>query len=211
MRRSLVEPPEYIFHAASRLLEAADHHLNGNFKAAEQLFADANAPAVLAYTDEAWGKGAKAKYAFVTVPGSPPHLPLADRPKPRMPGAAIRRAVVERDGYHCRFCGIPVVDKYIRRRLALRYPKAVPWGSTNQTQHAAFQCMWLQFDHILPNSRGGESTLENIVVACAPCNFGRMQTTLEEARLQHPLETEAPPTWSYHSVWDGLERLRPFL
>ena len=83
---------------------------------------------------------------------------------------------------------------------------AVSWGSTNGSQHAAFQCMWLQFDHILPNGRGGDSSIDNIVITCAACNFGRMDATLEEAQLIHPLTLNPPMAWDRYSEWDGLER-----
>jgi 5-methylcytosine-specific restriction endonuclease McrA len=63
----------------------------------------------------------------------------------------------------------------------------------------------MQFDHVLPNSRGGPSTLDNVVVTCAPCNFGRMETTLEEARLVHPLSRPTPRKWDGFKRWQGLE------
>ncbi len=69
-------------------------------------------------------------------------------------------------------------------------------------QHAALQCMWLQFDHILPHSRGGTNDLENIVVTCAPCNFGRMDNLLSELRLNDPRDRGFEKTH-----WDGLESL----
>src|SRR5262249_38234103 len=59
---------------------------------------------------------------------------------------------------------------------------------------------------VLPNSRGGGSTLENVVVTCAPCNFGRMETTLAEARLTDPLSRPTARKWSGFDRWDGLER-----
>jgi hypothetical protein len=75
------------------------------------------------------------------------------------------------------------------------------WGRTNGEQHAAFQCMWLQYDHIVPHKRGGATDLENLVVTCAPCNFGRMNRTLEEVGLEDPRAFPVVPT-----TWDGLER-----
>ena len=30
-------------------------------------------------------------------------------------------------------------------------------GSANASQHAAFRCLWLQFDHVLPNSRAEQA------------------------------------------------------
>ena len=63
--------------------------------------------------------------------------------------------------------------------------------------------MWAQYDHILPYARGGTSNLDNIVVACAPCNFGRMNYTLEEVGLTDPRLREP-----VRSTWGGLENFR---
>jgi hypothetical protein len=82
------------------------------------------------------------------------------------------------------------------------YPDALPWGRTNPTQHAAFQGLWMQFDHVLPHSRGGDNSLENVVITCAPCNYGRMHWTLDEVGLVDPRKM---PT--HKTSWDGLERL----
>lgn len=185
-----------------------ERHLRGDYEGAQVLLAEANDQKVWDYTDHAWGKGAAKRYAFVTIPGSPAHFSVHERPVPRMPALATRQAALQRDGYHCRFCGIPVIDPAVRKLFRLAYPAAVRWGTTNATQHAAFQCMWLQFDHILPNSRGGDSSLENVVIACAACNFGRMQATLEEARVEHPLAHDPPVAWHLRAEWDGLECVR---
>lgn len=187
-------------------MSALESHLEGDRDTAGAWLRAANSPSVWRYTDQAWGKGAAKRYSFVKDQNSPPSFAMADRPQPRMPTAATKKKVIERDGYHCRFCGIPVIDPKVRQFLAKEYPDSVAWGTTNDSQHAAFQCMWLQWDHILPNSRGGESDFENIVVTCAPCNFGRMEATLEEARLTNPLDSPPPIIWKHHDEWDGLER-----
>jgi hypothetical protein len=121
----------------------------------------------------------------------------------RMPTPEEKRALHERDGYHCRFCSIPVIRKEIRRRMIAVYPEEAVWGRKNAEQHAALQAMWAQYDHILPHSRGGTNDLSNMVVTCAPCNFGRMEFTLEEVGLADPREREP-----VRSAWDGLERFR---
>ena len=208
LRRSLSTPIPAIFGAAELLLQAVERHLCGDRAGAEACFYQANDEAVWAYTDRAWGKGSAVRYGFLKIGGSPQYLPAAERPRPRMPSGTTRIAAIARDGHHCRFCGIPVVDPALRRLMAVEYPTAISWGPTNRSQHAALQCLWLQFDHILPNSRGGDSSLENIVVACAACNFGRMEATLEEAQLVHPLTLEPPIVWKHHRDWDGLERYR---
>jgi hypothetical protein len=208
VRECLSEPIPEIFTAAEKLSAAVIAHASGRFTEAARLLEAANDPVVWNYTDAAWGAGAKARYGFVHVPSAPPALRLQDRPVPRMPTAATRRLVVQRDGYHCRFCGMPVIDAAIRRLIKTIYPDSLGWGATNPSQHAAFQCMWLQYDHVIPNSRGGASTLDNVVVTCAPCNFGRMETTLEEARLINPLSHPTPRKWQGFESWNGLEGFR---
>ena len=83
------------------------------------------------------------------------------------------------------------------------YPRAVPWGDSNARQHAAFQALWTQYDHVLPWARGGTANIDNIYLTCAACNYGRYYYLLEHFDLQHPASRprrEGP--------WDGLERLR---
>lgn len=58
----------------------------------------------------------------------------------------------------------------------------------------AFACQYcgsqsdLTFDHILPRSRGGRTSWENIVTACAPCNLRKGGRTPKEAAMTpaHP-------------------------
>ena len=50
-----------------------------------------------------------------------------------------------------------------------------------------FECQYclknenLTFDHILPKSRGGKTTWENVVTACSKCNSSKGNKTLEES------------------------------
>jgi hypothetical protein len=66
-----------------------------------------------------------------------------------------------------------------------------------------FKAMWLQYDHLLTHARSGNNDLENIVITCAPCNYGRWNRTVEEVGLIDP-RTREP----VRSAWDGLERFR---
>jgi len=201
------DPIPEIFRAAELLDEAVTRHLAGDHERADQLIREADNPAIWSWTDSIWGKRNPEIHCFSLQEDSLPHLVLADRPKPRMPDASVRSAILARDGFHCRFCGIPVIQAEIRQLLTRTYPNAARWGRTNVDQHAALQCMWLQFDHLIPNERGGASDFENIVVTCAPCNFGRMQWTIEEAGLANPLLRPIKASWTRFERWDGLTRL----
>jgi 5-methylcytosine-specific restriction endonuclease McrA len=205
LRNSLAEPIPECFHAASLLQAALVAHQAGETTKAAALLAEADMPEVRAFTEQMWGPGGKELHAFKTLPDTPQYLQPTDRPKPRMPTAATKAALISRDGFHCRFCGLPVIRAQVRARIQSAYPQSVGWGSTNFSQHAALQCLWLQYDHVLPNSRGGPSTLENMVVTCACCNFGRMETTLEEAWLIDPLSRVTPRKWDGFETWVGME------
>jgi len=120
-----------------------------------------------------------------------------------MPTTEEQNRLIKYFGYRCAFCGIPLIHRRVRSRAAKLYPEAVPWGRTNQSQHATFQAMWLQFDHVLPHARGGNNSHENLVITCAPCNFGRMQYTLPELGLTDPRERTIEMI-----DWNGLEDLQ---
>lgn len=61
---------------------------------------------------------------------------------------SVRKAVFERDGFVCAYCG----------------------GTDGR----------FEIDHIQPWSRGGSNDLENLTVACQPCNRNKRDSTLEE-------------------------------
>jgi len=42
----------------------------------------------------------------------------------------------------------------------------------------------MTYDHVQPQSRGGETTWENIVVACIPCNHHKANRTPAEAKMK---------------------------
>jgi 5-methylcytosine-specific restriction endonuclease McrA len=178
---------------------AVDAHLAGDRTAAEHFLKGADNPIIREWTESIWGSNSPHIKATVQTIG----LPKTDRVAIRMPNATEKAALHLRDGYHCRFCGLPVIRTEVRKKIAAAYPDAVPWGRTNLSQHAAFQAMWAQYDHLVPHSRGGDNSAENMVVTCAPCNFGRMDYLLDEVDLDHPFARDAVV-----SPWDGLERFR---
>jgi 5-methylcytosine-specific restriction endonuclease McrA len=62
----------------------------------------------------------------------------------------------------------------------------------------AFSCQYcrssddLTFDHVIPRSRGGRTTWENIVTACAPCNLTKGGRTPKEAHMTPLRRPERP-------------------
>lgn len=200
LKRCLREPIPEILEAATLLSEAVTAHLAGDREKASRLIRLTDRPVIREWTESLWGAGGPWTRPL-TVPNALPYLPKQARSNVRMPTSKDKEAILARDGYHCRFCGIPVARAETRLAMHRSYPESLPWGSRNVEQHAGFQAIWLQYDHLVPHARGGTNEHENIVIACAPCNNGRSNLTLEEAgladpRLRTPLRTR----------WDGLER-----
>lgn len=198
IRNCFREPIPEIADAARYLDAAVSSHLVGRRDLADQLIRLADIRAIREWTESLWGSNSR----YVRR-GPSQTLKAADtaRVAERMPTAEQRRQLHLRDGYHCRFCGIPVIRAKVRKRIGAVYPDALRWGTRNVDQHTAFQAMWAQYDHVVPHALGGTNELQNIVIACAPCNFARMNCSLEDAGIADP-RTRTPMKGS----WDGLER-----
>ena len=67
--------------------------------------------------------------------------------------ALTRRNILARDGFCCQYCG-----------------EAVPLKE-------------LTIDHVVPRSRGGGTTWDNVATACGPCNRRKGNRTPREARM----------------------------
>ncbi len=202
MRNECLKPPIPEIYDASIFLDAAaSAHLLGNSKLAKKLIVASDMEIVREWTEAIWGIGGVYTQLQRAL-GNPAVIPKAERAEVRMPNADERRVLHTRDGYHCRFCGIPLIRKEVRDYLNTQYPNEAYWGKKNVQQHAGLQAMWLQYDHLVPHARGGDNDLANIVITCAPCNYGRMNYLIEEVGLVDPRNREP-----IKSTWDGLERL----
>lgn len=86
-----------------------------------------------------------------------------------------------------------------------------------------FQCQYcgshddLTFDHVLPRSKGGRTTWENVVAACAPCNLRKSDRLPHEIKMfphQKPFQPTVndlhnagrafPPNYLHQSWLDYL-------
>jgi hypothetical protein len=168
---------------------------------AADLLQRADMEAVRKWLDSIWGS--KSEYVtYHATPESKPPIPKAERAPRRMPSLETRLRLHQRDGFHCRCCGIPVIRTEVREFFRRHYPQVRIWGTGNANQHAAFQALWVQYDHIVPHALGGTNDFDNLLVTCSACNYGRMQFTFAEVGLQDPMTREP-----VRSLWDGLERV----
>jgi len=77
----------------------------------------------------------------------------------------------------------------IRLVTYVRVPRAIQRRISRRALFArdGWRCVYcgaaagrLTLDHVVPRSRGGESSWENVVTACAPCNLRKGDRSLEE-------------------------------
>ena len=71
----------------------------------------------------------------------------------------------------------------------------------------------LTLDHIIPRSKGGQDTWENLVAACLPCNNKKGNKTLDEAQLSLRVRPYAPNHIMYikNSAGKMDDTWKPFL
>jgi 5-methylcytosine-specific restriction endonuclease McrA len=56
----------------------------------------------------------------------------------------------------------------------------------------------LTFDHIVPRSKGGQTTWENVVAACSPCNLRKGNLTPQQAKMFPRQQPFAPTVHQLH-------------
>lgn len=77
----------------------------------------------------------------------------------------------------------------LKRYVHLPY-RSVILSRKNVLRRDGFRCQYcgsshaITIDHVLPKSRGGPDTWENLVAACIPCNNKKGSRTPEEAGLK---------------------------
>jgi len=203
VRRFIKEPIPEVHLAIRALIDAADAYIEGDFISAAAKFREANCPITWEWLNNAW-MGPHKNIVFLNPEGDSHVIPKSERDPDRLIKASVRREVLERDGYRCRYCGLPVVHADIRKIAHRLYPSEVPWNSrVSAEQHSGFQVSWLQYDHVEPHSHGGKSTLDNVVISCALCNYGKDRFTLRQLDIEDPRLRPPIP-----SDFDGLERMR---
>ena len=139
--------------------------------------------------------------------GRPAHSPFHLGLGPRNPPASLSAAILRRDNYHCRYCGLPVISRAIFVVFALVVgPDAFTFGRTNLTRHGAALISWAQIDHVVPYTRGGATDMSNLVTACCACNFGKSNYELAQIGVSDPRSRKPSG-----SDWDGLVSLLPAL
>jgi len=118
----------------------------------------------------------------------------------------LHRAVLERDGWHCRYCGLRIIDRDARKRMTAMMGHDLIWGPKDSQRHAVLLVFSGVADHVKPAAtvldQAEADDMENLVASCWTCNFGKMEHSCEALGLEDP--RERPPL---RNEWDGLRRV----
>ena len=82
---------------------------------------------------------------------------------------------------------VRVVRHFKRERIQVRFSRLNIYTRDGFTcQYCGTRCMSedLTFDHVVPRSRGGRTTWENVVACCVPCNRAKADRTPVEAGVR---------------------------
>lgn len=72
-------------------------------------------------------------------------------------------------------------------------------------QYCGLHSTNLTIDHVIPRSRGGLHTWDNVVAACQPCNHRKGGKSLAEARMMLRQQPREPRAGQYYTVERRLD------
>ncbi len=139
------------------------------------------------------------------------------RLKPNEEDNKLKQKILDRDHYHCRYCGNKLIDKRVWENLAriadsdrLKLFRQKLIGKKTDGRNTAgnedvpglffFACPTI--DHVVPCTLGGKKHEDNLVSSCYACNFGKDQRTCDQIGIQNPFE-RLPKQID----WDGLKSI----
>lgn len=194
-------PIPEIYDVSILLKKAVEAHNKGDRQQAAKLIKQADQPPVKNWYLSISGKFRDDIHNFIPVENLQETTPA--KTKSRMPSASVKKALITRDGYHCRYCNIPVIRSEIRDLIRKNYPDVLQWGKSNKDRHAAFLGLWLTYEHVIPHSLGGDNSLDNMIISCQACNCGKSNYSLEDFGLLDPRNSPV-----IKSQWNGLENFK---
>jgi 5-methylcytosine-specific restriction endonuclease McrA len=96
---------------------------------------------------------------------------------------------------------VPVVVR-LTRYVRVPYPAQVPLSRRAVFTRDGSTCVYCgssatSIDHVVPRSRGGTHTWDNVVAACRRCNHAKADRSLAELgwKLPHPPRTPSGAAW----------------
>jgi 5-methylcytosine-specific restriction endonuclease McrA len=117
----------------------------------------------------------------------------------------LQRALRQVIGTDTEYLEIKVPAVVVIRRPVVRTKTGVKFSKINLCARDSFMCQYcgarlpmskLNYDHVMPRSRGGKTCWENVVMACYPCNSSkgcRLPDEAGMALLKKPIRPNSLP------------------
>lgn len=169
----LVKPPSQLYAATSQLAAIAEALEAGETGTARDALLDVDLAACRGHW-AAGGSEASRRHKEGR------HVAATTRKRGPV-SATMRIQIGERDGWHCRYCRLPVVwDGYFRTVFAAKF------SDIGDSVNDLWRIFALSPDHVVPLAAGGDNTPANVVTACGTCNYAKGHCLLDELGLIDP-------------------------
>ena len=128
----------------------------------------------------------------------------------------IQGKTIVRTISHAQNCPSVIRILYMVKRPVIRYRlsrMAIFHRDSFTCQYCGIETPDLTIDHIVPRSKGGPHTWENVVASCGLCNHKKAGLTPKQARLRMPPKPASPrPNPYYLFVHQSIqEEWKPFI
>lgn len=167
-------PPEFVIQTAYDIRSAFEAYCDGDVQRSRLLLAKADDPKLTKYQEDVNRIKLERAAIFMKM------ATVIKKPKveTRMPKESEKVKIFTRDGWHCRFCGNPVIYKDVVKHFS-KLEIGARWGRTNNDKHRGISPFFAVADHLIVHSKGGDNSPDNIVTACGPCNYGSTRLVVE--------------------------------
>ena len=123
------------------------------------------------------------------------------------------------DAIHSEHLTVPVPSVIrLRHFVKVPYRRRAPLNRRGVFARDDHRCQYCgrvaeSIDHVIPRSRGGEHSWENVVAACRPCNVRKRDRLLDETTmvLRHRPSVPREMTWVVVAVGTVPQHWEPYI
>ena len=189
-RQTPLPKPDYFEELWMYFVEALTYETQGDYESSRKILKEHDGRQIGMWFDiHAQNAGEWRRKAF-NLPTTTPSLPL----DPVKVFEKYLPTILSRDNFRCRYCSRTVLPKKklisFHRNLGDEF---FPIGRRNSEISGYYLVLCATLDHVIPHSLGGRTNEGNLVTSCWPCNYGKMNNTLEQIGLENPFSRDPLP------------------